>query len=171
MACSQTLAGLAYDCAPSVGGIKAIYLANYVDVTSVTVTSDKISAITMASGKKFKKYDLIPETAHFESALQINPANGSNYVQTDIFMQFNKMETVKRVEISAIVAAHCACVVEDENGAYWYFGKNRAVMPSGANGMTGTAHGDRNGFDVTMQAKDDTFAFELTSGTVIENLL
>ena len=46
MPCTQTLAGLLHDCAPSMGGIVAVYIANYADVTAKTITDGKVSAIT-----------------------------------------------------------------------------------------------------------------------------
>ena len=55
MACTQTLSGLARDCAPNRGGIVAVYIANHADVTGVTITDGKISAITMANSKKFRQ--------------------------------------------------------------------------------------------------------------------
>ena len=56
MACAQTLNGIINDCAPSMGGIVEAYIANFADVTGVTVTDNKVSAVTMASSAKFKKY-------------------------------------------------------------------------------------------------------------------
>ena len=51
MPCTQTLSGLAADCAGNIGGIKNVYLANHADVASLTVTQDQISAITMKIGR------------------------------------------------------------------------------------------------------------------------
>ena len=47
MACNQTLSGIVRDCANSMGGIVEVLFANFSDVSSVTVTDDKISAIAM----------------------------------------------------------------------------------------------------------------------------
>ena len=46
MACSQTLSGLAKDCAANRGGIVEVYIANFADVVTITVTSGIISAIS-----------------------------------------------------------------------------------------------------------------------------
>lgn len=167
MACSQTLAGLALDCSQNVGGVKAIWLANFEDVSAVTVSNDEISTITMASSAKFKKYAFRAETAYANSDLQIDPQAGTSYWQTDIYMQFSKMETAKRIEIKALSLAGVAVIVEDCNGERWFYGKDRPVFPSAGNIATGTAMGDRNGFSINLQAKDNEPAMALASGTTI----
>ena len=57
--CTQTISGLAKDCATSKGGIKTVYIANYEDVTEVTVADNKITGITLAEGKKFLQYNFV----------------------------------------------------------------------------------------------------------------
>ena len=80
MACtSVTLNGIALDCG-NVGGLKALYIVDVLDVSSVTVTSGAISAITMVSSKKFKKFDFRKGNANFTSTSNRNDANaGGNY--------------------------------------------------------------------------------------------
>jgi hypothetical protein len=55
MACTQTLAGIVRDCSNSMGGIKEVYIANFDDVASLTLSNNIITAITMESSKTFKK--------------------------------------------------------------------------------------------------------------------
>ena len=63
MACVQTLNGIATDCLPSIGGLKMVYIANYSDVTGITITDGEVTAITMASGQTFSKYYFRRNTA------------------------------------------------------------------------------------------------------------
>ena len=77
MPCSQTLAGIARDCATNMGGIKTVYIANTADVDSVTVTSGVVTAITMVSSKKFYKYAFSPGTSSLTSNWQVNAENGT----------------------------------------------------------------------------------------------
>ena len=67
MPCSQTLAGIPKDCASNMGGIVLAMLANKADVASVTLTDNKVSAITMAGGAKFYKYNFKPNTSNLAS--------------------------------------------------------------------------------------------------------
>ena len=151
MACSQTLAGITRDCATNMGGLKAVYIANAADVTSVTVTSGVVTAITMASTKKFYKYDFAPGSSSMTSNWQVSAENGTKYVETDLTMIFNRMDSTKRLEIVALAQAELAVVVEDNNGNMWYLGNDEPVMLNGGDGQTGAARGDRNGYTVTLR--------------------
>ncbi len=112
MACPQTLSGLVHDCAANMGGIKAVYLANKADVDSVTVSTNKVTAITMVSSKFFKKYEFARRTGSLSSNWQVNAENGTKFVQTDLLLVFNRMETTKRVEIAAMAAGELVAIVE-----------------------------------------------------------
>ena len=165
MSCSQTLAGLAKDCQASMGGIKRVLLANRADVASITITSNKVSAITMETSKKFYEYNFRAGTSSMSSNYQVNAENGVAYVQTDLQMVFNRMETTKRVEIVAMASADLYAIVEDNNGLYWMLGYDEALLLSAGDGLSGTARTDRNGYSVTLQDNSRELPYEILTGT------
>ena len=165
MACSQTLAGLTNDCASNMGGVVKVYLANKSDVSDVTVTTNKITAITMASSAKFKTYYLRPNTASMSSNWQVNQENGTKFVQTDLVMVFNRMETTKRVEVVAMAQGELCAIVEDANGLYWFLGMDAPLILNAGDGLTGTARADRNGYSVTLQDNSRELPTEILVGT------
>ena len=165
MACSQTLAGLANDCAANMGGIKEVYLANKADVSAITVTTNKITAITMVSSAKFKKYSFRPNTSSMSSNYQVNQENGVAYVQTDLVMVFNRMETTKRVEVVAMAQGELIALVRDCNGLLWLLGEENPLILSAGDGLTGTARTDRNGYSVTLQDDSKGLPTEILTGT------
>lgn len=148
MPCSQTLAGIARDCASNMGGIKTVYIANAADVDSVTLTSGVVTAITMASGKHFYKYAFSPNTSSLSSNWQVNADNGTKFVESDLLMVFNRMDSTKRLEIMALAQTETAIVVEDNNGNMWYLA-NASI--NAGDGLTGAARGDRNGYSITLR--------------------
>jgi len=151
MACSQTLAGITRDCSSNMGGIKKVYIANAADVTSVTLTSNVVTAITMASTKKFYEYAFALGTSSLTSNWQVNAENGTKFVESDLLMVFNKADSTKRLEIMALAQAEMVVVVEDNNGTQWYLGYFEPVLLNGGDLQTGTARGDRNGITVTLR--------------------
>lgn len=161
MSCSQTLNGIARDCAPSMGGIKIAYIANFDDVATKTVTDGKISGITMASSAKFKKYYFRPGTGSVTSTLNVDPANGTNYVSSEIALQFNKMETAKRVEMAALAVNELVVIIEDNNGLLWLYGYDEGVSASAGDASTGTARGDANKYGVTLLDNSHEFPYEV----------
>lgn len=165
MACSQTLSGITKDCAANMGGIKEVYLANKADVASITVTSNKITAIAMESTAKFKKYAFRPNTSSMSSNYQVNQENGIAYVQTDLVMVFNRMETTKRVEVVAMAQGELVALVRDCNGLLWLLGEETPLILGAGDGLTGTARTDRNGYSVTLQDFFSEMPHEVLEGT------
>ena len=170
MACSQTLKGLVNDCSPSMGGIVEVLIANFADVTALTVADNVISAITMASTKTFFKYTFARNTGSLSSNYTIDETTGANFVVSDLVLQFNRMETAKRIEITALAQGELAVIVKDANGLYWFLGKDAPVKATAGDGLTGTARADRNGYSITLQ--DNSLAMPIeVSGSIIESLL
>lgn len=169
MTCNQTLNGLARDCNPSMGGIKRVLAANRDEVGEITITDDKVSAIATGTGK-FKEYAFSRNTGSMSSAYQINPENGIRYVQTDVVMVFNRMETTKRVEITALAQNDLVLIVQDANGKYWLLGRDEPVRATAGDGMTGTARGDRNGYSVTLQDNSHEMPYEVDE-SIIDGLV
>ena len=166
MSCIQTLSGLTRDCSSNMGGIVEALIANYADVTGVTVSDGIISAISMASSAKFKRYSFAKNTGSLTSNYNIDAASGVKYVTTDLLLQFNRMETSKRVEITALALGDLAIIVKDANGKYWYLGKDEPVNASAGDGQTGTARGDANRYTITLQDESQEMPYEVDSSIV-----
>lgn len=133
------------------GGIVEALIANHADVTAVTETAGKITAITMVSSAKFHRYQLPRNTGSLSSNYTIDDTTGAKFVASDLVLQVNRMDTTKRIEISALAQGELAVIVKDANGAYWFLGKDAPVKASAGDGLTGTARADRNGYSITLQ--------------------
>ncbi len=187
--CNQTLKGITLDCSHSLGGIKTVYIANYNDVTDikynastgtttgstsgvtgsttgVTYSGDTITSITMASGAVFKPYQFRKQTGSMTSTLTVDETAGVNYVSTELSLVFTKMETKKRIELSALSVGQLAVIVEDSNGTFWYLGKDDYVSVSAGGAQTGTAKGDGNNYTLTLRDESDTYPYEITKEAV-----
>lgn len=170
MSCVQTLSGLAKDCTPNMGGIVEALIANHDDVTELTITTGIITAITMASSAKFKRYNFAKNTGSLTSTYNIDPASGVKYVSSDLVLQFNRMETAKRVEITALALGDLAIIVKDANGKYWYLGKDEPVNASASDGQTGTSRSDANRYSITLQDNSLEMPYEVAD-TALESIV
>lgn len=164
------MSGLVKDCSPSMGGITEVLLANREDVSAVTAESGKVTEITMASSAKFKRYTFARNTGSMTSTYTIDQASGVKYVTTDLLLQFNRMETAKRVEISALAVNDLVAIVKDANGIYWYLGYDEPVNASAGDGQTGTARGDANRYTITLQDNSKEMPMEVNS-TIVAALI
>ena len=164
MSCSQTLSGILNDCAANMGGIVEVYLANKAEVTA-SLSDGKVTSITMASSAKFHKYQFKPGVSSMSSNYQVNQENGTKFVQTDLLLVFNRMETAKRVEVVAMAQGELAAIVKDANGVYWFLGLDEPIVLNAGDGLTGTARADRNGYSVTLQDNSKEMPYEVLVGT------
>lgn len=176
--CNQTLNGITLDCSHSLGGIKTAYIANYGDVTDLTYnastgstsgetyTGDTITGITMASGTFFKPYQFRKQTGSLTSTLTVDETAGVNYVSTELSLVFTKMETKKRLELSALSVGQLAVIVEDSNGTFWFLGKDDYVSATAGGAQTGVAKGDGNNYTLTLRDESDTYPYEVTKEAV-----
>lgn len=133
------------------GGIRRVLMSNKDDVSAVTVTDNMIASITMANSAKFKEYLFRRGTGSLTSAYQVSDATGNNGVQSDLVMVFSRLETTKRLEVTALAKAEAVAIVEDCNGKFWYLGYDEALtLADGTNAVTGTARADLNGYNVNL---------------------
>jgi hypothetical protein len=157
MACScsnQTIAGLCKDCEGSLGGIVTVYLANYQD-NIFTVTSGAVSAVN--SAVSFYEYQFRKNTGSMTSTLNIDPANGVNFVSTDLDLIFSRMETKKRIEMAALSVGQLAGIVKDANGKYYALGVSEPLEASAGDGQTGTARTDGNRYHIVLTDNQESF--------------
>lgn len=172
MSCIQSLSGIAASCETNVGGIREVYIANFDDVTAIEVdiTSNMIDTITMANTAKFKKYAFKKNTGSLTSTLNVDPANGINFVQSDLVLSFAKQETVKRMEIAKLSLGELRVIVLDANGKYWFLGEEEFVSATAGTAETGTNRTDGNRYSITLTDFSSSYPHEV-DGTIIAGLI
>lgn len=118
--------------------------------------------------EKFKAFHFARNTGSMTSTYTIDPATGVRYVTTDLVLQFNRMETTKRVEMVALAQNELVLIVKDANGKYWLLGKDEPVMATAGEGVTGTARSDRNGYSITLQDTSLEMPYEVDPAIIAE---
>ena len=148
---SITLNSIDARCDASIGGIKRILIAQKDDVTNVAVndTTGVITAITMASGKKFQQWLFRRNTGSYTSTSTSDATIGNNSVTTEVNLQFSKAEAEKRLNIQSAINANAVVIVEDAYGQFIYLGYDNEVTITNAVMQSGTATADLSGFTLT----------------------
>lgn len=150
MACCTGLGGIERGCDKGIGGIRTAWIACWSEVNSVTVSGDEITAIAPATPTVWHEYQFRKQTGSVTTTPTVSDENGTVFYESAIVLQFSVMETAKRVEIAALGASDLAVIIEDNNGRYWYFGKDDYVTLTDGSYETGTAFGDFNGYNLTL---------------------
>jgi|SRR4051812_22229726 len=169
MACNLTQ-NMTIDCRDSIGGAKEILFIEFDNVTSMTEASGVVTAMVLASGKQFRRYVVPKETSFFTEALTANVQNGTNFYQQELTIVLNKMQANTRNEIQLLAQNRLIAIVLDLNGKYWLLGKEQAIDATGGDGGTGTAHGDRNGYQRVFTGMERFMAPEVQA-SIIAGLL
>lgn len=161
MSCAN-IKNFTYDaCQGNIGGIKKIWVANYVEnATSYPTTGDTEGIITELTSAvttgTFYEFQFRKNTASMTSTLNVND-NGSSYVSTELNLVFSRMDADKRAAIMSLVLSDAMVVVEDCNNVMWFLGEENPVNVSAGTGETGQQKSDNNAYSITLT--DDNTVF------------
>jgi len=167
MSCPITLAGITRDC-KGIGGVKEIYISDRTKVSTLTIngTTEIVTAITMVGGAKFKVYEVRKQIASMTSTATIDDSTGTKFIETMVSVAFGKMTNLKRAEIKALALGDLAVIVKDNANKFWYLGFEHPVTLTEGTASTGTAYGDANQYQVTLQDLSKDFPYEVAANAV-----
>ena len=173
MSCTQTIAGLAKDCQSNIGGLRKVYIAPFDEAKAVTITAGAISQYTAgAQAANYKAFNFRPGAASFTSTSQIDTAAGLNMVQTQLVMNFGRMEAVKRTEIQALLQGEVQVIAVDNNGIAWLLGKSTPVVAIGSqNAQSGAARTETNQYSITLQDDSEELPLPFTDDSVYSSVV
>lgn len=165
MSCSITLTGIQKDCKNNIGGISKVWIAPYT-AGAATVDTGKINAISNIAD--FKGYAFSRNTASMTSTRNKDFTNGTSYVSTEVILQFNRMETDKRIEVEALSVGELQIIVRDNNGIYWFLGLDAPVESSAGTAQTGAAKTDGNFYNITFTDESFEYPYEILDTALTE---
>ena len=99
MACKSLTIGIAKDCKSSMGGIKAIWLADNGNL-QFSVSGGDTAAVPATSG--WYKFNTRKNVSSMTSTLNIDASTGANYVTTELNIVFARMSADKRETINVL---------------------------------------------------------------------
>jgi len=164
MACGLDT-GFARDCSDSVGGIEEFYLLERSGVTAYVEASNEVTGIT-DGGATWHKYELKKEVGSITAPVTISPENGTRFSEAKLAFSINKFSAAKSNELKLMILGQVIAVIKDNNGVYWGLGFQSFAEGSALSANTGTAYGDRNGYDVELTAKEPETPYEVSAAAV-----
>ena len=162
MACAIS-AGYTIDCRENVGGVKAIYIAEFGNIT-VNEVSGLVTGITKATGKKFYKFEVPRATANTSSNATASEENGSLFFTHQVVFPLNKRDATTRNIITTLAKAKIVAVTEDNDGKFRMFGKGQGLYLASTEAGSGTAMADRNGYNITLTGLETEDFLEVSAG-------
>ena len=158
----QNLAGISYSCENSMGGIKKVLMASYVeDAYDVDATNGVISGVTSAA--TFYDYALRKNTSDY--GFETQGENGNKSYVTTVNLKFPKMDAAKRLELDKLSKGDILVIVVDNNGKYWALGKDTAASLA-VSGGSGTATTDANEFTAVITSESLDIPYPLSDAGI-----
>jgi hypothetical protein len=103
----------------------------------------------------------------FTETPEISQENGTLFFQQDLTVIFNKMTVEKRNQILLMAQATDMVVVyKDNTGKFWSVGLKKGAFVSAGSATSGTAYGDRNGYEITISGMERESTYEVTPSIV-----
>ena len=161
--------GLQLGCSDGIGGIKKIYVVGGAtgDITSVLTSADgSITGSTVASGTTIYGFELKRNTSSLAQNVTKSFENGTIYFEQVLTAVFYKYDQDKRNQLKILSQNDQIQIIAiDQNDVQYYLGQTNGMYLSGGSAGTGTAYGDRNGFELTFTGQEPVPA-SVISGTL-----
>jgi len=156
-------------CQDFYGGVVVSYIIEKPNLTDITVTTGTVSALTKATGKFFRKYELEAHTGDGKETKTVNPANGTSNTKQAITFPINGMSLTVRNELEKLAKNRLVIILIDNNGNAWLYGKDFGLRLDTTASNTGKVLGDRNGYDLTFGGDEKELA-PLVDPTIVAAL-
>ena len=165
MACLLT-SGRKLPCKSSVGGLKAVYFADYGTLGAVTIASGEITAT--AGDPDFFRFD-IKGNSSLETTINSSRENGTTFYTQTLNLTLPVLDKATQEEIKLLAAARPHVAIEDYNGNFFMVGLEHGAEVTGGTIVSGAAMGDLSGFTLTLEGQETDPAFFVTSTVITSN--
>lgn len=163
--------GVTLGCSDGIGGIKTIYVLGNSGATAPSVsavaTSGSTGPITGITGSGvFYQFELKRNTSSLAQNTTKNFENGTIYWEQVLTAVLYKYSQDKRNQLLVLGQNdNIKIIAQDQNDVLYYLGQVNGMYLSGGSAATGTAFGDRNGFELIWTGQESAPA-NVISGTL-----
>jgi len=162
MACLLT-SGRKLPCKSSVGGLKAVYFADYGTLGAVTIASGEITAT--AGDPDFFRFD-IKGNSSLETTINSSRENGTTFYTQTLNLTLPVLDKATQEQIKILATARPHVAIEDYNGNFFMVGLEHGTEVTGGTIVSGAAMGDLSGFTLTLEAQETDPAFFTDSAVI-----
>jgi hypothetical protein len=163
MACTLSL-GRKEPCKDSVGGIRAVYFADFGDLGAITYDVTDTDVITTFAGAPAVYEYEVKGTSSFTQNIQSNRENGTTAFEQVLELTLHKLSKEDHKELKVLAFGRPHVLVEDYNGNVFVAGLEHGMEVTGGTIVTGGAMGDLSGYTLTLTGMERKPANFLAQG-------
>jgi hypothetical protein len=165
MACSLTT-GRKVPCKSAVGGIKAVYFADYGTLGAATIVSGEITAL--AGTPVWYQFDVKGNTS-LETAINSSRENGTTFYESTLTLALTFQDKATQEELKLIAHARPHVAVEDYNGNFFLVGLEHGAEVNGGSISSGAAMGDLSGYNLTIVGQETAPPYFVLSTVITDD--
>ncbi len=151
-----------FDCRDSFGGILELKVKVLpADLTNTSVLSGVVT-LTGAALTGWFVYDIEKDTGFLNDNATVNVQNGSLFYAQELNLIVNRLTAAKRNDLSVLAQNRLLFAVKDRNKIHWLAGYENGLDLTTGNSGTGTAAGDRSGYDLTFSGMEPAPILNMT---------
>ena len=165
MSCALTK-GFTLGCKEFAGGVKELkFKAFPINIADYTIGANNVVTIAATSQTGWYKYELREEVASLTDTATANPQNATLFYTTEIKFFLENLNSDNSEELHLLAKNNLLVAVQTNAGKCFLVGLPRGADVTAIAAQTGTAFGDKYGYDVTIQYKDTHPIYEITKAT------
>jgi hypothetical protein len=149
--------GVQLGCSDGIGGIKKIYIVGGGgSVTGFTATADgSITGATSTTGTTLYGFEVKRNTSSLTQNVTKSFENGTIFYDQELKVVFFKYDQTKRNQVKILGQNDAVQIIAiDYLGVQYMLGQTNGLFLSAGALGTGTAYGDRNGFELTFKGQE-----------------
>jgi hypothetical protein len=149
--------GIQLGCSDGIGGIKKIYIVGGPgSVTGVTYNATgAITGATSTTGTTIYGFELKRNTSSLSQNTTKSFENGTIYWEQVLTAVFYKYDQDKRNQLKLLGQDDLIQIIAiDQLDTQYWLGQTNGLYLSGGSAATGTAYGDRNGFEMIFTGQE-----------------
>ena len=151
MACLLT-AGRKEPCKDVVGGIKAVYFANFGDIT-IAYDSTDTDVVEDLGTVTVYEYE-VKGTSSFEQTITSSRENGTTFFEQTLNLTLHKLTVQDNKELKLLSYGRPHVIIQDYNNNAFLMGALNGAEVSGGTIVTGGAMGDLSGYTLTLTGQE-----------------
>ena len=165
MACDITAGRNDSNCLDSLGGIKAIYIANYAKgmFADATFTGEEITSFTTGGYGVFK-YEL-RGTNNIDEANTKDINAGTSIFEASGTITLKKQDATTQAQMVLLSKGRPQIIAEGYDGSFRIFGIKNGVDVT-VNTASGADMNEFNGYTLTLASKEDNLAYFVDSSLI-----
>lgn len=163
MACVLST-GWTLGCRDKQGGIQKVYIGTWNGTNlGFTISGTTASLITAFTGttSSYYTFEQELESAEFNQKSTGNNDNGTVYYEQTLSITLQGLDAPTADRIRILDQGKWRIMVLDQNGRYWFVGKQNGLRTTESTPGVGKAMGDLNGAKITFKGMEPIPAYEV----------